>query len=334
MTQDEVWSKLKEYNPDTPLSVDEFAAKTGLAKTLVAKLYERWVQVDKLKKVHGQYLFVKNSINLFNEPESEEFKKVKENLSKKEFKPEVPENKEEKIIVIKKKKTDLSSFMRLIGAIIGTILMITSINFTYSFNKYGMTKFWGMLLSVSIVSYMCFAFTIRSYMTTKFNRIATIVLWTLGLLYSVFTAVSGQYTSFRQYNANDESTIVVEQKELTEKRIKELQEQYNSLLYLRDLEKDYTLNPDLKTENPQTWSLIKKGVAEMKDIDSELKELKTRQYNLVTNDTVNDTTVYHWLQQTTGIDGNKIQLLMILFPALFMDLCSTVCLSFALSKKR
>ena len=287
--------------------------------------------MDKLRKEHGQYVFVRrNTHNLFNEPESKEYKEVEKKLMKKELKteetpaePEPPVN-----------KSYLGEVMRVISAIIGTILMISSIKFTYDFNKFGMAKFWGMCLSMSIVSFMCFAFTIRSYMCTKLNRIGVVILWTLGLMYSVFTAVSGQYNSFRQYNASDESNIVTEQKELTEKRINELQAQYDSLLYLKDLEKDYTLNPDLKIENPQTWSLIKKGTAELKDIEKELKELKDREYNLVTNDTVKDTTVYHWLQQTTGIDGNIIQLITILFPALFMDLCSTLCLSFALSKER
>ena len=335
MTIDELWGKLIETSGDVPLSIDEFAAKTGLTKNLISKVYDRWYQMDKLRKIHGQYVFVKKSTTpLFEEPKSKEFEEVENKLSKKELKKEVPEEPKQKVIHTRKRKLDLSGFMRVIGGIIGTTLMITSINFTYTFNKTGMHWIWGILLSVSIVSYMCFAFTIRSYMTMKFNRTATIILWTLGILYSVFTAVSGQYNNFRQYNANDDSTIVVEQKELTDKRIKELEEQYNSLLYLRDLEKDYTLNPNLKTENPQTWQLIKKGSSEIKTIENELKELKDRQYTLVSNDTVNDTTVYHWLQQTTGIDGNKIQLLMILFPALFMDLCSTVCLSFALSKKR
>ena len=337
MTADELWDKLVELGPDKPLSVDEFAAKTGLSRSLISKVYERWIQTDKLRKENGQYLFVKHgAISLFETPKSKEFEEVEHKLLKKELKEPEPENTKEpeKPVVVKKKKTDLGGLMRFISAIIGTVLMVTSINFTYSFNKFGMNFFWGMLLSVSIVSFMCFAFTIRSYMSSKFNRIGVVILWTLGLMYSVFTAVSGQYNSFRKYNANDDSTIVVEQKELTEKRIMELEKQYEENKYLKELEREYTLNPDLKTENPQTWALIKKGAAESKEIETELKELKDRQYNLVSNDTVNDTTVYHWLQQTTGIDGNIIQLIMILFPALFMDLCSTICLSFALSKKR
>lgn len=335
MTQDDLWSKLKEVSGDKPLTVDEFAAHTGLAKNLIAKVYDRWVQMDKLRKEHGQYVFVKRgNLNLFDEPESEGFKKVMNTLSKKELKEDEAEEEKVKRIYTRKKKVELGGFMRFVSAVIGTILMITSIYFTYNFNKLGMSLFWGMLLSVSIVSFMCLAFTIRSYMSSKFNRIGVVILWTLGLLYSVFTAVSGQYNNFRKYNAGDESTIVVEQKELTEDRINELLKRQEEILYVRELEKEYTLNPDLKTENPQTWSLIKKSVVELKEIETEISELKKRKYELVTNDTVEDTTVYHWLQQTTGINGNIIQLITILFPALFMDLCSTICLSFALSKKR
>lgn len=336
MTQDELWSKLKEVSGDKPMSVDDFASLTGLAKNLVAKVYERWYQMDKLRKEHGQYVFVKRAnLNLFDEPESEGFKKAMNTLSKKELKEETTEPEEKvKKVIIRKKKVDLGGFMRFIGALIGVALMVTSIYFTYGFNRYGMPKFWGMTLSVSIVSFMCFAFTIRSYMTSKFNRTGVVILWVLGILYSVFTAVSGQYNNFRQYNATDESNIVVEQKELTEGRINELLKRQEELLYVRELNKEYTLNPDLKTENPQTWGLIKSGLIELKEIETEISELKKRQYELVSNDTVEDTTVYHWLQQTTGINGNIIQLITILFPALFMDLCSTICLSFALSKKR
>ena len=335
MTIDELWNKLIETSGDTPLNIDEFAAKTGLTKSLISKVYDRWYQMDKLRKVHGQYVFVKKSTTpLFEEPKSKEFEEVENKLSKKELKDNSEPKEEIKKVYIKKRKVDLGGFMRFIGAIIGIVLMITSIYFTYGFNKYGMPKFWGMTLSVSIVSFMCFAFTIRSYMTNKFNRTGVVILWILGILYSVFTAVSGQYNNFRQYNATDESNIVVEQKELTEDRIKELLARQEEILYVRELEKEYTLNPDLKTENPQTWTLIKKGVNELKEIETEISELKKRKYELVTNDTVRDTTVYHWLQQTTGINGNIIQLITILFPALFMDLCSTICLSFALSKKR
>jgi DNA-binding transcriptional regulator YhcF (GntR family) len=221
MTADELWNKLVELSPDKPLSVEEFSVKTGLSKTLVAKVYERWVQMEKLRREHGHYVFVKRgNLNLFETPKSKEFEEIEHKLLKKEFK-ENEENEEKKTVIIrKKKKTDLAGFMRVISGIIGTVLMITSINFTYIFNKSGMNSFWGMLLSVSIVSFMCFAFTIRSYMSSKFNRVGVVILCTLVLLYSVFTAVSGQYNSFRKYNANDDSTIVMEQKELTESRIK------------------------------------------------------------------------------------------------------------------
>lgn len=248
-------------------------------------------------------------------------KKIK---PKKTYKPRKP--KEEK-------KYPLKYLMKIIVFGIGIILMITSVHFTYGFNKLGMTKLWAILLSVSIVSFMCFAFTIRSYMKGKFARTAVIILWSLGLLYSVFTAVSGQYNSFRKYNETDTSSTDNERKELVTERLSELQARYDEISYLRGLEKDYTLNPDLKVENPQTWALIKSGVAELKELETKISELQDTRYTLVDNSTVLNTTVYHWLGETTGIDSDIIQLIIILFPALFMDLCSTLCLSFALAKE-
>lgn len=347
MTAEELWNKLKESSTDRPLSPEEYARVTGLEKPLIEKIYRRWVEMGRLDMFLNEYYFTDNepveeeqkpeelqepveepevaeeqSEETVQEPEVKEPPKVK---PKKTYKPRKPKEPE--------KKYPLKYLMKIIVFGIGTILMITSVHFTYGFNKLGMTKLWAILLSVSIVSFMCFAFTIRSYMKGKFARTAVIILWSLGLLYSVFTAVSGQYNSFRKYNETDTSSTDNERKELVTERLSELQARYDEISYLRGLEKDYTLNPDLKVENPQTWALIKSGVAELKELETKISELQDTRYTLVDNSTVLNTTVYHWLGETTGIDSDVIQLIIILFPALFMDLCSTLCLSFALAKE-
>lgn len=322
MTSNELWEKLLEGSGNTPLATGEFAQLVGLSEDKIRKVYQQWCQQGKLTKDGNKYLFVKTQ-----EPELKIESVIQEEPIAEEpiFHTESPTQEEPQA---------LGNIMRTVSGVIGTLLMVISINFTYMFNKLGMFAFWALLLSIAIVSFMCLAFTLKSYMETKLSRVMTIVLWVLGIFYSVFTAVSGQYNSFRKYNASDTSTIVSEQKELNDNRIKELQERYNNLLYVRDLEKEYTLNPDLKVENPGTWSKIKTDVAELKQLETDIKELQDVQWNLVGNDTINNTTVYHWLSETTGIDADILQLLIILFPALFMDLCSTLCLSFALSKRK
>lgn len=338
MTAEELWNKLKESSNDKPLSVDEFTALTGLEKPLIEKIYRRWLAMGNIVLNDNEYEFAEKPVEepVVEEPETIE-EPPKENVpvpeSIPEPKPVKPRKPRTKKTPQPEKKYPLKTLMKIIVFFIGLILMITSIHFTHDFNKLGMTKVWAVCLSVSIVSFMCFAFTIRSYMKGKFNRTAVIVLWSLGLLYSVFTAVSGQYNSFRKYNETDTSSTDTERKDLINEQLSELQSRYDEISYLRGLEKDYTLNPDLKVENPQTWALIKSGVIELKELETKINTLQEQRYSLVDNTTVLNTTVYHWLGETTGIDSDIIQLIIILFPALFMDLCSTLCLSFALAKE-
>lgn len=341
MTAEELWNKLRESSKDKPLTSDEFAKVTALEKPLIEKVYRRWVEMGRLYCENDEYFFTETE-----EPAEEiiqEEPEAADNVVTEDDKPVEQPVKVSKPVKTRKprtkkapqseKKYPLKNLMKIIVFCIGIILMITSIHFTHDFNKLGMTKIWAVCLSVSIVSFMCFAFTIRSYMKGKFNRTAVIILWSLGLLYSVFTAVSGQYNSFRKYNETDTSSTDTQRKDLINEQLSELQSRYDEISYLRGLEKDYTLNPDLKVENPQTWALIKSGVIELKELETKINILQEQRYSLVDNTTVLNTTVYHWLGETTGIDSDIIQLIIILFPALFMDLCSTLCLSFALAKE-
>lgn len=341
MTAEELWNKLRESSKDKPLTSDEFAKVTALEKPLIEKVYRRWVEMGRLYCENDEYFFTETEEPaeeiIQEEPEAadnvvtEDDKPVEQPVTvSKSVKTRKPRTKK---APQSEKKYPLKNLMKIIVFCIGIILMITSIHFTHDFNKLGMTKIWAVCLSVSIVSFMCFAFTIRSYMKGKFNRTAVIILWSLGLLYSVFTAVSGQYNSFRKYNETDTSSTDTQRKDLINEQLSELQSRYDEISYLRGLEKDYTLNPDLKVENPQTWALIKSGVTELKELETKINTLQEQRYSLVDNTTVLNTTVYHWLGETTGIDSDIIQLIIILFPALFMDLCSTLCLSFALAKE-
>ena len=181
---------------------------------------------------------------------------------------------------------------------------------------------------------MAFAFTIKSYVAEKSTGVFIVILWVLGISYSVFTAVSGQYNDFRKYSASDTSVQVENKNKIYENQLKAYEKKQKELLHWREQETEYSLNPDLKTENPVTWKKIQEGVEELKKVENEITEVQKKLLDNMDSEIVMKETVYNWLAGFLGINANIIQFIIILFPALFIDLCSTVCFTFALGKDK
>ena len=196
-----------------------------------------------------------------------------------------------------------------------------------------MNPFWAFNLSFSIVSYMGIAFTLASYMKSKLHKFFVIFLWLLGFVYSVFTAVSGQYNDFRKYLSTDKSEVITSQKSIIKEQLDIQIKKQEELLHWREQETEYSLNPDLKTENPGTWKKIQEGINKLEECEDKIEELQDKMMNIVEVDIVSEETVYSWLSRTLKISSDKLHFIIILFPSVFIDLCSGLCLMFALKKK-
>lgn len=323
MTRNELWNMLREYsvsngfpNPET------FAAYSKIPVDTIRKVYKLWIAEGKMNKVGDTYVFTDNAIE----------SKPMENKSVKPIQPKVQK------ISVKKQIEQQTNFIlriiKIIAVVIASVLTCVSIHFTFGFNKLGMTSFWGFLLSASVVSFMAFAFTIKSYVAEKSTRVFIVILWVLGISYSVFTAVSGQYNDFRKYSASDNSVQVENKNKIYETQLKAYEKKQKELLHWREQETEYSLNPDLKTENPVTWKKIQEGVEELKKVESEITEVQEKLLDNMDSEIVMKETVYNWLASFLGVNADIIQFIIILFPALFIDLCSTVCFTFALGKEK
>ena len=294
MTSDELWNKLLTYKNCEFPTIEDFATEVGLNAKLIEKAFKMWV-------VRGKLSF---------DGESYSFPKIKQ----------------------VNEQRNMLTLVKYLMATIGFILTICSIHFTYQFNTLAMNKLWAFLLSLSTVMFMSFAFTIRSYIRKKHVKLFIVVLWTIGILYSVFTAVSGQYNDFRDYNKKDSSVSVSQKRELYKNQLKNYETKYKALLHYRKDEEEYNNNTDLKVENPRTWSIICKRINELNECERQIEEINEKLFNLIDEVDVTDETVYNWLSRILKINANIIQLLIILLPAIFIDLCSTICFSFAFGK--
>lgn len=324
MTADELFQILKEYckvHNHFPL-VSEFAAYTEYPVDTITKVYKRWLTQGKIVKKGNTFDFYKEDPHkLFAEE-----KKIQEpdnlEIRKKDEEPKQPP-----------KKDYLGVFVKVLIGVIGIILILCSIHFTFEFNRLSMKVFWGFSLSFSIVSFMGIAFTLADYMKSKWLKTFVIFLWVLGFIYSVFTAVSGQYNDFRKYLSTDKSEVVTSQKSIIKEQLDIQIKKQEELLHWREQETEYSLNPDLKTENPGTWKKIQEGIEKLEECENKIEELQHKMMNIVEVDIVSEETVYSWLSRTLKISSDKLHLLIILFPSVFIDLCSGLCLMFALKKK-
>ena len=323
MTADEVFIVLKEcakVYKHFP-TIQEFAHYSELSVDVTTKLYKRWCTQNKLVKNGDSYDFYKEDPNkLF----AEEKKQEPDNMiiPKTRNKNPQPEKKDYKNIAI-----------RSIVGFIGVLLVLNSVHFTFEFNHLSMKLFWAFTLSVSIVTFMSIAFTLAHYTSEKYLKAFILFLWLLGFTYSVFTAVSGQYNDFRKYLSTDKSEVVDSQKTILNNQLNIYSKKQKELLHWREQETEYSLNPDLKTENPGTWKKIQDGIIKLEECENKIEELQDKIMNIVEVDVVSEETVYSWLCKILGISSNKLHFIVVLFPAIFIDLCSGVCLMFALKKK-
>lgn len=306
MTQLELWQKLQmciKENGKFP-SAHVFSAYSGVREDLIYKIFKKWAEEGKLVKKGSHY-------------RSEES----------EYKPTV---KEIPHLVMKGEVSALKRIIRGFALVIGLVLTAVSIHFTFEFNRLSLPTVWAFLLSMSTVFFMNLAFVVRGMTKNVIKKQIVILLWLLGLMYSVFTAVSGQFNDQRKYVATDNTLKVENTKKLYEKQLKAMEKKQDELVHWRKLEEEYSLNPDLKTENPGTWKSIKKGVEELSKVESSISELNDKLVSNIELTDENNRSVFAWIESITGQSSDLIQLLIILFPALFIDLCSTLLIDFAL----
>ena len=325
MTADELFQILKEYYKihnhfPTPT---EFAVYSELPVDIINKIYKRWITQGKLVKKGNVIEFYKEDSNkLFDEPKKQEPDNfvITKPVVMEEAKPEP------------KDYSDI--ILRTISGIIGISLILCSIHFTFSFNGMSMKLFWGFILSYSIVTFMGVAFTLAAHMGEKYMKAFVLFLWLLAFIYSVFTAVSGQYNDFRKYLSSDKSEVVESKMASYNKQIDILVKRQEELLHWREQETEYSLNPDLKTENPGTWKTIQSGVQKLEDTEAKIEELQNQIIELVEEDVISEETVYSWLCKILHVSSDNLHFIMVLFPSVFIDLCSSVCLMYTFSKKK
>lgn len=324
MTADELFEVLKEYyklRKHFP-TVQEFAQYSEISADTISKVYKRWVIQGKIVKNGNSFDFYKEDPNkLF----AEERKQEPDNMiipNAKKREKEEPVNKDYKNIAL-----------RCVVGFIGVLLVFNSVHFTFEFNHLSMKLFWAFTLSVSIVTFMSIAFTLAHYTNEKYMKVFILLLWLLGFSYSVFTAVSGQYNDFRKYLSTDKSEVIDSQKTILNNQLDIQIKKQKELAHWREQETEYNMNPDLKTENPGTWKKVQEGLVKLEECENKIEELQNQIMDIVEVDIVSEETVYSWLCQTLGVSSNKLHFIIVLFPAIFIDLCSGVCLMFALKKK-
>lgn len=324
MTVDEIFKILEEYNKVHKKfpSIEEFSRYSEIPIETVTKVYRRWVAQGKIVKKGNTFDFYKDDPNkLFPEEKKQEPDTMEIRVPKRKTKNEPL------------KKNYLKLFVKILVGDIGVILVLCSIHFTFEFNHMSMKLFWAFSLSISIVTFMAIAFTLAHYIKEKYLKVFVLFLWLLGFIYSVFTAVSGQYNDFRRYLSTDKSEVIVAQKDLTKEQLDIQIKKQKELLHWREQETEYSLNPDLKVENPGTWKKIQEGLIKLEECENKIEELQDKLMSITEVDIISEETVYSWLCQTLGVSSNKLHFVIVLFPAIFIDLCSGICLMFALRKE-
>lgn len=332
MTADDLFKILKEYSKKISRfpEAKEFAEHSNLPVEVIEKVYKRWINQGKLVRKDGKVDFYRDPNKLFEDegkykPDNME---IVSSTNRKIPEPELPKKEPSA------ERNLLGTFVRIIVGVIGVLLILNSIHFTFNFNRMSMKLFWGISLSVSIVAFMSIAFTLMSYMEKRMMKVFVFVLWVLGFVYSVFTAVSGQYNDFRKYLSTDKSRVIESQKEIVQTQLDAQVKKQEELLHWREQEAEYSLNPNLKTENPGTWKKIQDGIEKLEECEVKIEELQEKMMEIVSVDVVSDETVYSWLSRTLNVSPDVLHLAVILFPSIFIDLCSGLCLMFALSERK
>lgn len=246
-----------------------------------------------------------------------------------------------------KRQNIMNLILRIIMGIVGLGCLITSIKFTYSFNKLTMPKFWAFVLSASLMIFTSFCFTVRESLK-KTNRKQSrlyVVFYFIGIFYSVFTAVAGQYNDYLLNNKITAENKVEESAQL--KRFELLSEQKER--YLIQIE-DYKLqlsaqqkiinnlseSPERKFEYNNTW---KQTIASAEEYNSKISDLQNKiseiDEKLISSIEISEKktkNIFDWISDLLHINSSMLQFLISLFPAIFIDLVSPFAISFAFNK--
>ena len=321
MTVTELWTMLLRCSASIGgkfPSIIVFSEYSKLPEETIQKVYKKWLEEKKLTRDGNYYHFASDKTAVLTQPTTIE--KIKtEGISS---------------LTQSEKENIMEKTIKVLIGVIGFMLIACSIHFTYEFNALAMKPFWALMLSLSTVVFMSFAFTINSYIPRKRTRVAIRILWVVGITYSVFTAVSGQFNEFRTYNTSDKSMVVMNQNKILNDQLKTAKSKQSNLEHWRFEETKYTENTELKNENPGTWKRIQNGVEELKKVESEINTIQEKLLQNANIESNENETVYNWLSKFFGINPNIIQFFIILFPALFIDLCSSISLSFAFGKSK
>lgn len=288
-------------------SVEKISKETGTTQSVINKALQYYLIRGKLNLVDGNYVFPKSS----------------------------------------RKYNFIILILRIIMGVVGTGCIITSIKFTYSFNKLTMPKFWAFVLSSSLIIFTSFCFTIRDVLkkTNKFQANIFVFLYFIGIIYSVFTAISGQYND---YLINNKITIESKIEESTNvEKYKILQERKERYLFQiddynkqkishRKIIEDLSQSPEKKFEYRNTWNSSLQAIESINEninqLENQLIEIDNELIKSIKNKETKTQNIFDWISNLFNISGDLLQFLISLFPAIFIDLVSPFAISFAFNK--
>lgn len=215
--------------------------------------------------------------------------------------------------------------------LIGILLLSCSVHFTYRFNCEAMTTPWAFVLSLAIVCFTSFAFSIAMF-TSRKTRLIIYLMWSVGVAYSIFTALASQMEDFRKYIANDITSISNKKNLIYENQLQDLLKREQELLPSVKLETEYNNDPDLKNNHYGNWIRIKQNIEELKQVRKEIKSIQLNIFNNVEEQKVieKNKTIYQWLSEVIGIRASFIQFLTLLFPSIFIDFVTGIVFKFSL----
>lgn len=288
-------------------SVEKISKETGTTQSVINKALQYYLIRGKLNLIDGNYVFPKSS----------------------------------------RKYNFIILILRIIMGVVGTGCIITSIKFTYSFNKLTMPKFWAFILSSSLIIFTSFCFTIRDVLkkTNKFQANIFVFLYFIGIIYSVFTAISGQYNDYLEnnkiiiQNKIEESAetkkydILISEKERYLIQIKSLETQRDSQQKIID---NLSESPERKFEYNNTWKQTTESVKNLNfkilELEDKVSNINVELMNSIENTERKTKNIFDWISDLLHISADILQFLISLFPAIFIDLVSPFAIAFAFNK--
>lgn len=259
-----------------------------------------------------------------------------------------PEQLENKNNLERKSNFSVSNVCRIIMGIVGVSCIVCSIRFTYSFNKLNMPEFWGFILSSAIAIFTSFCFTVRDFLkksNKKFQANIFIILYFMGVSYSIFTAIAGQYNdyiisnqtifenSFNDEINNRKYELLKEQKD---RYINQINSYNTQLEAQQKIILDLSSSPERKFEYNNTWkqanALSQKLQEDIQILEDKISEIDSQLINSISVDSNKNKNIFDWIADLFHISSDIIQFIISLFPAIFIDLVSPFAISFAFNK--